>query len=364
MKRVAGSTILLVTAKRIARADFDGSLRACRSGLRAANSSPAEAVRAALALGGKTSEAVWVLSEDVWTQKVVLHAGQVTGLTADQLARALSFEVEPFSGIPVMEGATGFHRGSDSTFEVVEISRSDRDAIQRVVADAGGKLAGITHPGAAPLDDEALNVWFTGWLPRLQGRALPLITPPAPAPSANRFLYTAIALEIAALLLLFGIGGYQALQRSALTKRQLALTTAANELAAANRQLETSRKELARLDKEQAQRERVVNRRGSLLALLNGLAATRPEDVVVRAIQAEGPSTIVVSGLSIEAGAVDEMSIVLTQSLRASGWTAQPRHKTGRRALPSGGPWEFSLTLTHEEAARAQAIQLSQRTAE
>ena len=81
----------------------------------------------------------------------------------------------------------------------------------------------------------------------------------------------------------------------------------------------------------------------------------------MRGIQSEGPSTLIVSGLSLEAGAVDEMSIVLSQNLRAAGWTAQPRQKTGKRDLSSGGPWEFSLALTHDEAEHPQPMRLSQR---
>ena len=154
------------------------------------------------------------------------------------------------------------------------------------------------------------------------------------------------------------------MQRKTYTDRSAEFAVAARELDTANKQNEALRKELATLEKQDKQREQVHARRGALLALLNALASTRGEDVVVRTLAAEGPSSIVVSGLSIEAGAVDEMSIVLTQSLRAAGWTAQPRSKTGKKNMASGGPWEFSLVLTHEEAARAKAIQLSQRSEE
>jgi hypothetical protein len=360
MKRPAGSTVLLVTGTRIARADFDGTLRTCKTAPRSAGGSPAEAVRAALALGGSAGT-VWVLSEDAFVQRVTLNPAQVAGLTPEQLGRALSFEVEPFSGIPVMESATGFHDAGESFFTVVEMSRADRDGIQRAVTEAGGKLAGITHPGTTPDDEETLRESLGEWLLRLQAGALPLITPPAPAPSPNRFLVAAAVLEAAALLLLFADLGWKGVQRVILERRNAELAAAGRELDAATKQVAALKKELLDLEKDQAQRERVVARRGALLALLNGLGSTRTDDVVVRGIEAEGPSIVVVSGISLEAGAVDEMSIVLTQTLRAAGWSAQPRHKTGKKNLASGGPWEFSLTVTHEEATRDPAMQISQR---
>lgn len=362
MKRATTSTLILVTAAHIARADFDGGVRACKTAMRPVGASTTEAVRAALALDGKAG-AVWVLCEDVFTQSVSLSPAQVAGLTQEQLGRALSFEVEPFSGIPVAESATGFHRSSEGVFDVIELPRADRDAIQCAAADAGGKLAGIAHPGPVP-DEGEFPGWLAEILPQLQSGALPLITPPAPAPSPHRFLVAAVALEAAALFILFISAGWMIFQRRGFERRNPHFVLASRELEAANKQIAALKTELAALDKEQVQRDHIVARRGSLHALLHGLAATRLEDIVVRGIQSEGPSSLVVSGLSLEAGAVDEMSIILTQNLRAAGWTAQPRSKTGKRNLPSGGPWEFSLAITHEEAARVQAIQLTQRGGE
>ena len=348
MKRSTGSTIILVTATQIARADFDGSIFTCKTAPRPVAISPAAVVRAGLALGEKPA-AVWILTHDAFAQRVTLNPAQVAGLTGEQLGRALSFEVEPFSGIPVMESATGFYAVGEGSFTVVE---------------AGGTLAGITHPGTTPDDEEALHESLEQWLLRLQAGALPLIIPPAPAPSPNRFLIAALALEAAALLVFLANVGWRGVQRATLERRNAELAATGHELDTATKQVAALKKELFAHEKEQAQRERILVRRGALLALLNGLGSTRTDEVVVRGIEAEGPSSLVVSGISLEAGAVDEMSIVLTQTLRDDGWSAQPRHKTGRKNLPSGGPWEFSLTITHEEATRDQAMQISQREPE
>ena len=156
MKAGTASTFVLVTANRVARADFDGTLHFTKSAPRSAGVSATDAVRAALALGGKAARETWVLDTDLWTQEVKLNPAQVAGLTPDQLGRALSFEAEPFSGIPVAESATGFRDEGGGTFNVVQMPRSNHDAIVRVLMSAGGTLAGIAHPGTVPEDDGAL----------------------------------------------------------------------------------------------------------------------------------------------------------------------------------------------------------------
>jgi hypothetical protein len=360
--RPAAATFLLITPNRVARADFDGPLRASNSAPRPAGTSAAEAVRIALTLAVKAAaRETWVLSTDTWTQEVKLNAAQIAGLTPEQLGRALAFEAEPFSGIPVSDSATGF-REEGGRFNVVQMPRAELDGIARAISGAGGRLSGVAHPGIAPEDDDALLEWW-GLQPARVASA-PVIAPPASEPSRNRFLIAGLAFEAAAIALLFLLAGWNAVQRRICEGRNAEFAAVTQELDAANKRNDTLRKELAIFEKQEEQREQVDARRGAVLALLNTLASSRLEDVVVRGLTAEGPSSVVVSGLSLEAGAVDELSIVLTQQLRAAGWTAQPRSKTGKKNMANGGPWEFALVLTHEEAARAQSTQLSQRSAE
>ncbi|RYD82789.1 MAG: hypothetical protein EOP84_08905 [Verrucomicrobiaceae bacterium] len=303
-----------------------------------------------------------MLTEYAWTQRITLNPAQVAGLSPEQLRRALSFEVEPFSGIPVADSVIGFTQNKDGAFTVVELSRIDHDAIQRAITTEGGTLAGITHPGTAPQDEEALKEWLTELLPRLNSGAVPLIAPPPPAPSPKRYLVAGIALEAAALLILTASATLTAVQKKSYERRQAELTNASRQLAAANQSIAALQTQLKSIDEGQAHRERLYARRGALYAALDGLARICPDDVILQEIKAEGPSTLLVSGLSLEAQAVDELSIVLTQNLRAAGWTAQPRKKTGKKTLISGGPWEFSLALTLDETKRVQPLQLSQTT--
>lgn len=348
MKHPGRATLLLITSTRISRADFDGGLRDFKS----VGRPQGEAVGAALALGGKAG-AVWVLSEDVFEHRLALHAAQVMGLTAEQLGRAIAFEVEPFSGIAVTEGIAGYLRRSEGSFDVIELPRAALEGMARAAVSAGGRLAGVAHPGAVPAEPE-LQAWLAQMLSRLQSGELPIIIPPAPAPAANRFRVAAGQMAAVALVLLFGLGSWNSRQRAGLEKHIAEYGAASRALDAANKQSADLRKQLDAFEKEQTQRAEVTARRSALLSLLTGIAANRPEDIVVRDIKVDGPSSLIVSGLSLEADAPDELSIVLSQSLHNHGWTAELRSKTGKRNLANGGPWEFALTLTYEETSQGK----------
>lgn len=344
------STLLIITSARLLRSDGGAAGHAWKEGPRRAGSTLADAVRDALALGGRAGTGTWVLSDDLFIQKVVLNPVQVAGLTREQLNRALSFEVEPFSGIGVDEAVVGFSDRGGGTFEVVEMPRVDRDGVLKVVTEAGGRTGGIAHTAAVPVEEAALRRFLDEARARLEVNLTPVIEPPAPLPSPYRFVALGIALAAGALGLILALTVWNALQLAVYTRAQEELGLAARDLAAVNVQNEALRKELAVLGDQEAQRKRIALRRDSLPALLRGLAATRPEDVIIREMKAEGPSVLVVNGVSLEAEAVDEFSVVLTHSLRAAGWTAQLKQKTGLRRLANGGPWEFAITLTNEEA--------------
>lgn len=351
MKRPGKLTLLLVTRQRIARADFANGATTCKNAQRPPKASSTDAVRAALALGGSATGAVWVLSEDVWSQNVALSPAQVSGLSPEQLGRALSFEVEPFSGIPAAESVTGYKTTGPGAFAVVEMSRADRDTIQRVVSDSGGRLAGIASADAPPAEELELPGWLAQWPQRLEGGTVPVITPPARAPSPQRFLVAGCVLAALAIALLIAISFSNSMARRDLDRRNGEFLAASRDLDAANKQIAALKVEQTTLEKLNASRTQVFARRGALQAVLATLAATRTEEIVVRGFAAEGPSHLVVNGLSLEAGAVDELSIVLSHKLKSAGWTAQARKKVGTKNLPSGGPWEFAVLLTHEEAA-------------
>lgn len=158
MKSIAFNTIVLITASRFWRADVatpGGEVQGLWSSSRRASGPLGEAVRNALALGGTSGRSVLVLSTDLWMQSLTLHPGQVAGLSEAEIARALAFEVEPFSGIPTVDSVVGSAdsgmRDGTAGFWVTQLRHSDRDAIQQAAKDSGCKLAGIGHPGGVPM---------------------------------------------------------------------------------------------------------------------------------------------------------------------------------------------------------------------
>jgi hypothetical protein len=352
-------TIILISAHSVSRADFDGPIHTVKTAPRPAVATLPDAVRMALALGGRTARETWILSPELWTQTVSLSPGQIAGLAPDELARALAFEVEPFSGIAAGDSATGFRDNGGGSFAVVQMLRTERDAIERAVASAGGRLSGIAHPGVVP-DDE--GAWWPDAPSRIADMAV--IGPPPPSPSPRRFLIAGLVFEAAALLLLLAIGGWNLAQRKGYENRYSEFASVAREVDSASKQMEALRKELATLDNREKQQEQINSRRNALAMLLKGLADAHTDDLVVRGMDAEGASTVLVSGFSLGAGAVDELSTVLSQTLKSAGWTAQTRSKKGLGRMADGGPWEFTVTVTHEEAARARALQLQQRSSE
>ena len=360
MKTASASSFILITAHRVIRAEPLGGGMNFKSIPRPPGESLAASVSAALALAPPAS-AIWVLADEIFAQRVTLNLTQIAGLTPGQLERALAFEVEPFSGIPMAEGAIGFHDEGGGSFAVVEMPRTSRDGVIKAVLAVGGKLAGITHAAAVPTADDAAQTWLEKQLARLGAGELPVITAPAPAPSANRFLYAGVALAAVALGLVFLLSGWYSLRRKQLESQNAAFGTATPDLAAIKRQNEELVKLQAALELGASERDRVTVRRGAILALLRALAIHRSDSVVVLEIKAEGPSGILLSGQALEAEAVDELSIILTQSLRGVGWSVQPRHKTGMHQLSNGGPWEFSLIVTHWEDTRtAELLQARQ----
>ena len=355
MKRPSASILVVVAANRVIRAEPQDSGLDFKSIPRPPGDSFAGAVSSALALA-KNPGSVWVLGDDIFSQRVSLNPAQIAGLTSNQLGRALAFEIEPFSGIPMAEGAIGFRDEGGGAFAVVETTSSTRDAILKAVAAAGGKLTGISHAPDFPEADDAVRLWLENRMSRMDAGELPVITPPATAPSPNRFLYGGVALAAVSLGIIFLLSGWYARRHKDLEARNAEFGAASRDLTAISRRTEDLGKERATLEQEQTTRDGVVVRRGAILSLLKALATHRSDEVVVREIKSEGPSSLLLSGIALEAGAVDELGIVLTQSLRGVGWSVQPRQKTGTNRLPNGGPWEFSLIATHWEDTRTEEL--------
>ncbi len=155
MLRRKSSTLLLLTAERIVRADFSGGrLTALRQQPRPDADDLAMLVDSALRLGGRCRRTVWILTTDVWVQAVPLEAGATRAASAQELSQALAFEAESLSGIGAFESvlahrsleSDGFHRH----FWVVQMPVWQLDQVGEAISEHGGRLGGIAHPAGLP----------------------------------------------------------------------------------------------------------------------------------------------------------------------------------------------------------------------
>lgn len=431
MKSATANTILLITAGRCCRADVGarGEITGLWSQSRRSGLSLVESVRAAVALGAGTGRQVLVLTTEAWTQTLNLHRGQVSGLVREELEQALAFEAEPFSGLSPLDSVIGAcdsgARDGSASFWVVQLARSERDDIQRLIKETGGRLVGIGHPGGMPLpltsipsggawrriecwdgawvlvtcedglavqtkvipsapeardlpthgrierlharesavfaddalplsDDSTLRLWF-GKVPLAlaQSAALPLIVADAPVRSRNVPLVVGavltavvVALSLAQWLWFGGVNHLLEEKRSEHAAIQPLIDTANKEIPKLNTAL-------AEAQKKQQSLARVEMQRGAVLLLMQQLAKHCSQDVVVRSIKPErGMMTL--GGVSLEAASVDELGIVLTNSLKPAGLVARPVEKKARQALANDGPWDFSIAVMSVELANSR----------
>jgi hypothetical protein len=151
-------TILLITSERLVRADVRPGGRAsdCRI---VAQSRPAvddlpSLVEMAIRLNARKPRRVLLLTTEAWTQTLPMAAGAAAGMPDDEVAAALAFESEPFSGISAFDSlgvCRPLPRVTDEPqFWFTQMAASQRESLEYVVGQAGGKLLGIAHPAGLP----------------------------------------------------------------------------------------------------------------------------------------------------------------------------------------------------------------------
>mgnify|MGYP007068602944 CR=1 FL=1 len=338
------------------RADLVDGGWICRSGARATGSSVAEAMGAARSLGDETGKKVWLLSDEWFSQSFTLNPAQIAGLNDEQLGRALAFEAEPFSGIPMTSAALGFLRAGEGSFEVVALPAEVRS---RLMDLAGGAFGGIAAAGPPPEDDDGMRQWAAILSGDLEGRRGPVVSAPAAPPSANRFRTAGFLMEAAAMLLLCASWWWIKSETLALRKKQSEYTSVANDLAAANLRIKNAGAEITNLRTDLDAANSLAARRLAVPVLLQSLGLQKSDDVVLSKIDVDGPSSSLIRGVALNPDAVDELSIVLKEALKPAGWSVFPGQKKGMRKLPNGGPWEVSLSIVHAEAAK-EGVQMTE----
>ena len=163
------NTILLVTRDRLVRAELRagptiGVTEINEEHRLAADDLPSQ-VEAALRLSKRRPGRVWILAGDIWTQTLALPPEALSGLSPDEITRALGFEAEPFSGLGAMEAVMAAvplpSEGRQRQFWLTELPAAQLEQIEFLVRQSGGRLMGISHPGGLPaaLDARAGTSW-------------------------------------------------------------------------------------------------------------------------------------------------------------------------------------------------------------
>lgn len=335
-------------ARQILRADLIDGRWNVRTADRPAGTSAAEAFSAAIALTEIPAGKVWLISDEWFSQTLDMNPAQTAGLTDDQLRRALSFESEPFSGVPMTSACLGFHQAGTGAFEVIVIPLELRD---RLIGIAGSGFAGIAYANPPPAEQSKAEEWCIRLLSDLEEGRRPFVGPPKPQPSPHRFRRLALGLEAAALVLLAAASWWIQRETKALKAVHGQYSSLARELNATRLQTQARAAEIETLRKESKALDYANGRRLSLPLLLQGLSVQKLDEIVVREIKTSGPSASEVHGVALTSDAVDELALVLKESLRGAGWMVCPAHKKALKRLANGGPWEFSLSFVHEESA-------------
>ncbi|TVS14561.1 MAG: hypothetical protein EA424_18970 [Planctomycetaceae bacterium] len=162
-------TILLITAERLVRADLRLGGRApdCQlvSQPRPAVDDLPSLVELALRLNASRPKRVLLLTTEAWTQTLSMAAGAAAGMAEEEVAAALAFEAEPFSGVSAFDSlATSLplpRTADEPQFWFTQIAASQREMLEYVVSEAGGSLIGIAHPAGLPvaIHDQAPASW-------------------------------------------------------------------------------------------------------------------------------------------------------------------------------------------------------------
>ena len=349
MKPAAATTVALIEAQRVVRWDAGGGQ--CFARPRPAGCDLREAVMTALESGCRGAR-VWVLSAGLYQQRLVVNAAQVAGLSAESLAQALSFEIEPFSGVPVRESAVGF-REEGGGYAVVQARLGDVAAVDQAVRSRGGRLAGLALSPDGPNSDEPMDAWMARVAAELESGGRAFIPEPPRAPRVRPQWLAGAALLAVVACLLGGLWFSSVLRRGALTTQLDEAAAAARSVDQATRELTALRAEVEGMRKSAGRLAEVQARRGALAAVLKECASGLPQDTVLRSIEPDGVSRLKLSGAAMDAAAVDEFGVVLSQLLHPHGWSAQPRLKQARQAGRSAGAWDFVLELTHRETGAA-----------
>lgn len=166
------TTILFLSTARLARVDVASDGRVLASSVRARDEDSLRAsVQVLLQAGGKPGKRTRIVAETLWTQVLSLPNASVDGLGAEELGRALAYELEPSSGLPAADAAVGHVAlaqtdGALRHVWATQVSLGERDELARLVVSHGSRLDWLAHPAGllAPEPGPRIEVWSNATL--------------------------------------------------------------------------------------------------------------------------------------------------------------------------------------------------------
>jgi hypothetical protein len=147
------TTVLLITRNVIARADFarDHALVKLWSQARPDVQEWPMLVEIALGLGPRAGGKVFILSSDLWTQTLTLPNVSTANMSQEELASALNFEAESLSGQSAFESTVAVQTlPASHGYWIVQPRTADFEQADKIIGEAGSRLAGLGHPGGLP----------------------------------------------------------------------------------------------------------------------------------------------------------------------------------------------------------------------
>lgn len=304
----------------------------------------------------KRGARVLLLSSDFFTQTVRLPAMQTHGLRKDELAAALVFEVEPFSNIPFAQGLAAYTSGSETadvqSWTVLQIARSEIQALQAAVGAAGGRLVGLAHAesaGLAPLPDPELSSRLRAMASQAEAPSAPF---PVVFPAATGF--GSKGPELAACLAFVLVCG-ACLAHALYTKTHVAAlrqqAAQREALAACNAQAESVnaslRSRIDALERARAEREATAQTlsryRTAWRSLMHGLLDSCDNTLVLQRIDGGALFEVEIGGLSTSEKAPGDYLAQLAERIGGGGWHIQSEALQPVASLGGQGPVRFTF---------------------
>lgn len=300
-----------------------------------------------------------LLSSEFFTQSVRLPELQTNGLSKDELLAALVFEVEPFSNIPLPQGQAAFTAGELTAgvrvWNVLQIARSEIQAVQAAVAAAGGRIAGLAYADSAslsplPLPEVAARLIDTARVAEAATPTFPIVRPAAKGLGIKS--HELIACLVFALVCCACLGHFLCARRHVSDLREQARKR--EEVSAVNTQIETVnaalKNKIGALAKANAEREAAasasVRYRAAWGTLMRGLLDACENTIVIQQIEGGDLFDVQIGGLStLERGPGDFLAR-LAERLAGSGWRIRSENMRTLASLGGQGPVRFSFHVS------------------